>query len=93
MEGVQGGANPAEVDRAVHKSCARTNRVRCLRLPRRPAPPCSEARVEVKRAAHKAARAHELAAGLENQLEMAVRQVAALQARSKVRLMCVAVCG
>lgn len=69
------------------------HRVRCLTLPRRPAPPCSEARVEVKRAAHEAARAHELAAGLENQLQMAVRQVAALQARSKVRLMCVAVCG
>ena len=40
--------------------------------------------MEVKRAVNEAAKAHEVAAGLENQLEMAVRQVAALQTRSKV---------
>ena len=66
--------------------CASFNRDACPN-------PCSEARVEVKRAVNEAAKAHELAAGLENQLEMAVRQVAALQARSKVGEQQLKVCG
>lgn len=51
--------------------------------------PCSrfarEARLEVKRAANEAAKAREAAAGMEKELELAVRQAAALQARTKVR--------